>query len=560
MSQSSELRTVAEAVERCWPAAQACWSRFLLLRPPLDDSESDSIAHIDLRARQVFVNHRLVHDKGLADSILALLAHEVGHHVRYPGSLAVDARLRMLERPLLPFPRYSAVNLFTDLMINEQLGRTLAPQLAAVYRCFTAEAAFHVEEQWKRDPAFLFYLAVYEELWRLPTGELIGPAQPAFASAFPGYRAEAHVLAQDLFRFGPNVYAQFLYFVSVLQRYVTPLTGQRPEAGTTHQCNRGEPSADEWAAALSPNAAEREAIERARREGWIAPAEAERLAAGVETRVAGVPGVGTDDAHLLPEVMAAYYRQQAERFLLRPPRQRLLGEAVVPTTLEDWQPGDPVVQIDWLASLRERGELLGPAAPLLRARVAEHEGYDVPLWQPRIEIYLDVSGSMPDPRWLRNSLTLAAQILCASTIRAGGRVRAVLYSTASVAHWEWSRSEVEMSRFLMHYVGGGTRFPFEDLERSVRECGREQPIRVVITDRDFDANYDERPEHRRIFASATAASPALVLLLHAPEPEHQRVYREAGATVIEVAAMDDFPRLATDLALALFPDGAAEAL
>ena len=65
---------------------------------------------------------------------------------------------------------------------------------------------------------------------------------------------------------------------------------------------------------------------------------------------------------------------------------------------------------------------------------------------------------------------------------------------------------------------------------------------------------------RRIFASATAASPALVLLLHAPEPEHQRVYRAAGATVIEVAAMDDFPRLATDLALALFPDGAAEAL
>ena len=34
-----------------------------------------------------------------------------------------------------------------------------------------------------------------------------------FAKAYPDYRADAQVLAQDLFHLGPNLYTQFLYFV-----------------------------------------------------------------------------------------------------------------------------------------------------------------------------------------------------------------------------------------------------------------------------------------------------------------------------------------------------------
>jgi hypothetical protein len=560
---SEELAIIEREIERLWPEAQARWSRFLLLRQPRANDASDAIAAIDLSDRQVWLNTRMIRDRDLTGSIEALLAHEIGHHVRYPGSLGVDARLRILERPLLPFPGYSAVNLFTDLMINEQLGRTMAGQLAAVYRAFShdltgaAVATGATGERWKKNPAFVFYLSIYEELWRLPPGDLAGGAEPAFAAHFPGYRAEAHIVAQDLFRFGPNLYAQFLFFLSVLQRYVSPIEGDAPEA--SGECRRGEPSADEWADALTPNAAEREAIERAIREGWISHEEGEKLAGELGERIAGVPGVGTDDAHRLPEVMAAYYRQQAERFLFRPPRQRLLGEAVVPTTLEDWQLADPVHAIDWIATLTQRGEVLGTAQPLLRTKVAEHEGFDVPMWQPRMEIYLDVSGSMPDPRFTKNALTLAAQILCASTIRAGGWVRAVLYSSTPVAQWEWSRSEVEMSRFLMHYVGGGTNFPFGTLEGSVRSAGREQPIRVVITDRDFDANYDAAKEHPGIFAEAVTRSAAFVLLLHHPDAAHAKRYRTAGAQVIEVDTLDDFPRLARDLAFALFPDGAESA-
>src|SRR5262249_50522736 len=187
-------------------------------------------------------------------------------------------------------------------------------------------------------------------------------------------------------------------------------------------------------------------------------------------RIHTLPGVGGDDATRVPEVMAAYYRRQADRYLLRPPPQLVHGEATTPTTLEEWEPGDPLRDVDWAATLAQRGPLLAAAQPLRRHRVAEAEGWEVPLWQPRVEIYLDVSGSMPDPRLTRNAMTLAAQILVTGAIRAGGWARVTLYSSSPVVYREWCRSETEVSKFLMHYICAGTAFPVGLLRESVSQC------------------------------------------------------------------------------------------
>ena len=101
-------------VAECWPRAQAHWSRFLLLQPPVDDASQPTVAHIDLGTRQVGLHYRLIRQKGLLDCVEAILAHEVGHHVRYPGTMQVNARLRLLERTLVPFEDYSLINHFTD--------------------------------------------------------------------------------------------------------------------------------------------------------------------------------------------------------------------------------------------------------------------------------------------------------------------------------------------------------------------------------------------------------------------------------------------------------------
>lgn len=88
-------------------------------------------------------------------------------------------------------------------------------------------------------------------LFNLAPGALIGQPEPEFAAAFPGYRAEATVLVHDLFRMEPNVYTQFLYFTSVLTRYLKPMIDDQLQQWNACQCGAGQPSPDDWANALT---------------------------------------------------------------------------------------------------------------------------------------------------------------------------------------------------------------------------------------------------------------------------------------------------------------------
>ena len=534
---------VSALVTEAWPRAQAQWSSFLTLREPTVGDALPAVAQIHLGTREVSLDGARIAEHDLGDCVEALLAHEVGHHVRYPATLATQARLELLERSLIPFKGVSLLNMFTDLLINEHLGSRYRAQFAKAYR------ALAPTERWAEGPLLPFYLSIYEELWRLEPGAILGDAAEPFATALPGARADAQLLAQDLFSLGHNLFAQYLFFASVCCRYLEPV-----EKGQGRGCARGAPTPDEWAAAVNPSAQEREAIERALREGWIDEAAADRLGgpSARDRRIAGLPGTGTADARQVPEVMAAWYRLEAERHLIAVPTRRVLGDATVPTSLDEWEPGDPVLGIDWGSTLATRGERYGAGAPLKREVVSEYEGAERPAWVPRVEVYLDVSGSMPNPVVTRNAMTLAAQIIVAAALRAGGAARALMYSSGVTDYWSWCRSESEMSRFLMHYIGGGTDFPFERLAASVRECGDEQPLRVVITDRDFDANVDAKPQNPTVVTEAASRGRALVLLLHAPDRARVAAYRAMGATVVPVDDLEDFPRMAGALSRGLF--------
>lgn len=546
---------VAAAIATAWPNAQAHWAPFLLLQPPIHDSDGLDLARIDLGTRQVAVNGNTIVDNGLIPCTEAILAHEVGHHMRYPGTLVVSARMQLLERQLIPGDGFTFANLFTDLLINCELAEQsakLRDDLIAVYQSFQGK------KSWGSEPSFLFYMAVYEEIWRLPPGQLIGKTRlSAMTRRFPDYRADAHILAQNLFRLGPNIYTQFIYFLSVVSRYLQlPKPGEKASNGDPLNCGHGDPSPDDWADALTPSAAEKEAIARARAEGWISKEAADNAtdAEAIDRRIASLPGRGGHVTEQVPEVMAAFYRRRAESYLVKPPPEMVLGEAIVPTTLEEWDIGDPMAEIDWIATLRLRGDKLGGIAPLRRERLAESEGAEVPIWQRKVEIYLDVSGSMPDPRRSINAMTLGALVLATGAIRADGAVRALLYSSSYVRHWDWCRSELEIARFLMHYIGGGTDFPFDVLSQSVAECGGTRPVRVVITDSDFDSNCAAHEGNLGVVWNAVRHSHPLVLLLHAPRPASVARYRELGAQVVPVSKLEDFPSMAAGLARALFSE------
>lgn len=556
---SPAAQALHERILAEWPQAIARWSSFLVLEEPILDASQEAIAQIHLGTRCVSLNDRLILQQQIEDCIPVMLAHELGHHVCYPGTLQVQARLKLMERTLLPDPECSLVNHFTDVMINERLGRT--PELRAqMIRIYQADLR---HSPGALDPLHGFYLGLYEALWDLPEGEILGSGAHEMRLGHPMYRADAALLSQDLFVLGPNLYTQFLYFLSVCLRYLISSWMQRramrealQEAQRSGGCQCGDPSVSDWGQAITPTQAEREAIRRAIEKGWFDKVQGDRLHRALEVgaRISGLPGMGTEDASQVPAIMAAYYRQQAENLLFRPPAQPRIGEAVLPGVLEDWVPGDPVQEIDWRASWL-RGEEIGPALPVRRIQEADREGEDVRFMETRMEIYLDVSGSMPNPCLNVNPMTLAAQILCTASIRAGGAVRVLLYSSQILQHWSWCRSETELSGFLMHYIGGGTSFPFEVLEDSIRELTHRQPIRVIITDHDFDANVAKESTALSLLAAAVKDSPGLILLQSGGDEASTRTYRRLGVRVVPVQELDSYPRLARELAWALFPEG-----
>jgi hypothetical protein len=546
------LAALAARVDRAFPRARARWSPFLLLGVPMIELEGHTPAQIDLKTRTIRLSAEAILENNLEDALEALLAHEIGHLVAAPGSLAAAARLMLLERTFLPPRRPSLTLPFYELLIDERLGVSLAGDRRRILQAEDAGA-----DAGGIDPAMLFTRAVLEELWQRPPGDLMGEAALDFERRFRGYRVDAQLVAQNLFALAPSVPLQFLYFASIAYRYARQPEEGQPQGGAGCECMEGEPSAEDWAEALIPQAAEKEAIRRAIAEGWLpSELEAKLKAQELEQRIAAMPGKeGGRSAELVTGVMAAHYRREAERWLFRPPPATVWADELVPTTLEAWDPGDPVASIDWVSTLLQRGERLGTAMPLLRERIADEEGRGTPSWEGRTEIYLDVSCSMPDPKRALNAMTLAAQILALGTVRAGGAARALVYSTGYEKWWTFSRSETVLSRFLLHYIGAGTDFPFDVLEASLEELGAEQPVRIIITDRDFDGNYDQHARNAAIFAEAASRSPALVLLLNNPDPSRAARYEKAGARVASVRKLDDFPRLSAELSFALFEQG-----
>ena len=553
---TEKLFALQELAFRAFPKALARYSPYLLIGRPILEPESTTLARIDLRSRSLHLGALGIMEASLESALEALIAHEIGHHVAYPGSPTQAARLLLLEKTFLPRLPRSLTGPFYDLLIDERLVEagaqaglpSLEPELCRILRVRAKGA--------ESDHLFTFQRAVLEEVWQRPEGDLIGAAEDSFHRAFPHYRVHAQLVAQNLFALAPDITLQYLYFASIAFSYA--MASDKPKQdgdGHGHDCIGGEEGipAEAWAEALLPKKAEKDAIKRAVKEGWFSQAMAGDLEnQSLEERVGGMPGVNGGTSVLLTEVMAAHYRREAEKYLFQPPPIGIMQDALVPTTLDEWEPGDPVTNIDWVSTLLRRGETLGAAAPLIREKIADEEGQEQPSWEGRTEIYLDVSGSMPDPKKALNAMTLAAQILVAGTIRAGGSARALMYSVEFEKSWTYCRSEKILSRFLMNYIGGGTSFPFEVLEESVEECRTEWPVRVIITDADFDMNYESSPNNAKIFARAAARSSPLVLLLHQPRQDVIRRYEVAGARVIAVRALSDFPRMAAALAFSLF--------
>jgi hypothetical protein len=124
-----------------------------------------------------------------------------------------------------------------------------------------------------------------------------------------------------------------------------------------------------------------------------------------------------------------------------------------------------------------------------------------------LDLYIDSSGSMPDPRTTVSYLALAGAILALSALRVGARVQATLWSgTNQFARTDgFVRDDTAILRVITGFFGGATAFPLHVLRDTYAEPRRPTHI-VVISDNGVDTMIEAVDERGRPGADIAATS------------------------------------------------------
>ncbi|MFC5287893.1 hypothetical protein ACFPM7_12595 [Actinokineospora guangxiensis] len=467
-----------------WPEALAAWGRFVSVHPPLlcESSEraraaglSGSFAMFRLDDRTVVLDLEQAAGLGLGGLALEVLAHEVGHHVLCPADLSDNARLLARVRRGLPNLEAHApmvANLYADLLVNDRLQRSRGLRMDEVYRRMAGGAS---------GPLWAFYMRVYEILWALPTGDLT-PAVPADIDADAQLAARlVRVYAADWLA-GAGGFAMLCYrFLAEDCDSVVPRTcrgavgpdAQVPGLAYDDDGPMTHPALDP----LVNDFAEPPTEVQAEPSGGQ---YREPFEYGQILRQLGVD-VSEEDA------AARYYKERAAPHLVAfPVRARPVVREPLPEGTAAWDVGEPLDRVDWLATAL-RSPLVVPGVTTEQRVEGWMDGASADPEPVDLDLYVDSSGSMPDPRRTVSHLTLAGAVLALSALRVGARVQATLWSgTRQVLVTDgFVRDETAILRVLTGFFGGGTAFPLHVLRDTYAEPRRPTHI-VVISDNGVD--------------------------------------------------------------------------
>jgi hypothetical protein len=132
--------------------------------------------------------------------------------------------------------------------------------------------------------------------------------------------------------------------------------------------------------------------------------------------------------------------------------------------LDVWEIGDPLDEIDWLQSV-SLSPMVVPGLTTVKRQYGLVEGA-IPASLPiDLDIYIDSSGSMPNPQQYISYMALAGAVICLSALRAGSRVQATLWSGKKqvMSTPGFVTDQDSILRVLTGFYGGATAFPIHKL-------------------------------------------------------------------------------------------------
>jgi len=470
------VESLAAQWEAAWPAALAAWSRFTRLRAPTlcltakeakREGLTGSFAMIRLQDQAVVVSLDEVRASGVQDFAVEVLAHEIGHHVLAPATLTDHVRMIARMRRALPtLEQHAAMvaNLYTDLLINDRLQRGAGLRMAGVYRAMAAHSPGAGGAVWA------LYMRIYEILWSLERGSLGGGATDdrLEGDAWLGARL-VRSYARDWLdgsgRFAALLLPHLLEDTQSAAR-IEKLLDTRAAAAGANPSGLVDVDAGEAEGAVHPAAdPELSGLEEGDEESAAPPGTTERNrpAAGQAREpfeygaILRAAGIDLSDH----EAAVRYYRERALPHLVPfPGRPGPRGGDPLPEGLEPWELGDPLDAADWLQTVLQSPHVVPGMTTVQRVwgTTEAHEPRRIPL---DLDLYVDSSGSMPNPQRVTSYPALAGAILCLSALRAGASVQVTLWSGARqfTKTPGFVRDETAALRVLTDFFGGGTAFP-----------------------------------------------------------------------------------------------------
>lgn len=511
--------------QAAWPQALDTWSRFTRLHPArlcetrveaAREGLQGSFAMIRLADQSVVVDLQTVHKLGLDDYGVEILAHEIGHHVLAPATAADQFRLlARIRRGLPTLEQHAAMvaNLYTDLLINDRLQRQSGLRMADIYRRLAAAA----DPGSKQSGVWTLYLRIYEILWKLDKGSL--------GSGATDERLEGDAwLGARLIRVYAGEWMDAAgRFSALLLPYLVEDSGAPETLRYLHDTR-------DAAQGCSPYGAQD--IEAGEIDGAIHPVH-DPLVSGVDdtapggTAVTGrqsagqarepfeygeilrAAGIKLDDH----EMAVRYYRERALPHLIPfPTRSTPTSPEPQLEGLEPWTIGDPLDEIDWLQTVLQSPRPI-PGLSTVRRVYGEEPGSLRKHTPIDLDMYVDSSGSMPNPQVSTSYLALAGAIIALSALRSGASVQVTLWSGKKqhMSTKGFVRDEDAILRVLTGFYGGATCFPIHHMRRTY-EAPRPRPTHILMLSDDgittmFD-NDEKGNSGWKVSADALAAGAA----------------------------------------------------
>jgi hypothetical protein len=514
-----ELARLRDAWMARWPEALRLWGSFVRLPDPrfcaTRDEERDlglieSFAAIRLSDHAVVLSPAGIAGLGLQGFPLEILGHEIGHHVLCPADLADMGRMIARMRRSLPTVEAQAPmisNLYTDLLINDRLYRQHGLRMDAVYAKLDSGAG-------AGDPLWQFYLRTYEILWGLGKRTLArGEITPEMEGDAQLANRVVRSFADDWVRGSGRFAALCLpYLLKSADRQQGAIGRLLDAAGA----GPGEPvpgglaeiEDDETADAVHP-ALEAEDGERQPEEQGPGSSGGNYREPFEYGQILKAMGIRLSEA----EIASRYYRERALPHLVPFPRRELpVGVDPLPEGLDLWDVGDSLDRINWNESVL-RSPVVVPGYTTVETHYGADRGSERHVEPVDLDLYIDSSGSMPNPRVQTSYLALAGAIIALSALRAGSKVQATLWSGAGEFRTTggFTSDQQSILAVITDYLGDGTAYPIHLLRDTYRERRPDQrKVHILnISDDGIDTIYnrDERgSDGKDIAAMALAAA------------------------------------------------------